>query len=216
MAVSVVVAVGDAADALIPKIEERIALLKIAPGSADGADMGPLITREHRDRVASYVDSGVADGADLVVDGREFSIPGHERGFFIGVNLLDHVTPDMAVYRDEIFGPVLSIVRLGSFREAIDLINDNPWGNGTAVFTNDGGAARTFHSEIQVGMVGINVPIPVPLGFYSFGGWKQSLFGAHAMYGPEGVQFFTKQKVVITRWPDPIHRGVDLGFPRSE
>jgi malonate-semialdehyde dehydrogenase (acetylating)/methylmalonate-semialdehyde dehydrogenase len=216
MAVSVIVGVGDAADTLIPKMKERIGAIKIAPGLEDGAEMGPLITREHRDRVASYVDSGVEEGADLVVDGRGFVVPGHEDGFFIGVSLFDRVTADMKVYRDEIFGPVLSVVRVDTYEEAIDLINRNPWGNGTAVFTNDGGAARKFHNEIQVGMVGINVPIPVPLGFYSFGGWKQSLFGAHAMYGPEGVRFFTRQKVVITRWPDPLHRGVDLGFPRSE
>jgi len=216
MAVSVIVTVGGAADTLIPMMEERIAVLKIAPGDEEGAEMGPLITQEHRDRVASYVDSGVEEGADLVVDGRKFAVPGHEDGFFIGVSLFDHVTRDMQVYNDEIFGPVLSVVRLDTYEEAIELINENPWGNGTAVFTNDGGAARKFHNEIQVGMVGINVPIPVPLGFYSFGGWKQSLFGAHAMYGPEGVSFFTRQKVIISRWPDPIHRGVDLGFPRSE
>jgi len=214
MAVSVIVSVGDAADHLIPKMVERIRDLKIAPGIEEGAEMGPLITREHRDRVASYVDSGSAEGAVLVVDGRGFSVPGHEEGFFIGVTLLDRVTPDMEVYRDEIFGPVLSIVRVDTYEDAIDLVNRNPWGNGSAVFTNDGGAARKFQNEIEAGMVGINVPIPVPLGFYSFGGWKQSLFGAHAIYGPEGVAFYTRQKVVITRWPDPIHRGVDLGFPQ--
>jgi malonate-semialdehyde dehydrogenase (acetylating)/methylmalonate-semialdehyde dehydrogenase len=214
MAISVVVAVGDAGDRLIPKLTERMERLTIAPGTVMGADMGPLITKEHRDRVSGYVDVGVTEGAALIADGRSVVIDGYEEGFFMGVSLFDHVTPDMTIYRDEIFGPVLSVVRTDSYEDAIDIINRNPWGNGTAIFTNDGGAARTFQNEIEVGMVGVNVPIPVPLSFYSFGGWKESIFGAHAIYGPEGINFYTRQKVVITRWPEPIHRGVDLGFPQ--
>ena len=214
MAVSVVVAVGDAADQLLPKMQERIAALKVGSGMEPDSEMGPLITREHRDRVASYVAKGIEEGAEVLTDGRDLTVPDHEEGFFIGATLLDHVTIDMSVYQEEIFGPVLSVTRVDSFEDAIGLINDNPWGNGTAVFTNDGGAARKFQNEVEVGMVGINVPIPVPLGFYSFGGWKDSLFGDHAIYGPEGVRFFTRPKVVISRWSDPIHRGVDLGFPQ--
>ncbi len=216
MAISVVVAVGDAGDRLIPRMKERIARLVVAPGDVDGAEMGPLVTREHRDRVASYIEKGIEEGAELVVDGRDFTYPGYEDGFFLGPTLFDQVTPEMTIYRDEIFGPVLSVVRMEHFTDAIDLINRNPYGNGTAVFTNDGGAARRFQTDIQVGMVGINLPIPVPLSFYSFGGWKQSLFGDHAIYGPDGVRFYTRPKVVISRWPDPIHRGVDLGFPQHK
>ena len=214
MAISVVVTVGDAADRLLPKVQERIAALTIAPGGQAGAEMGPLVTRAHQDKVRGYVDAGEKEGATLVTDGRGFVVAGHENGFFLGPTLLDNVTPEMSVYRDEIFGPVLSIVRLDHYEDAIKLVNDNPYGNGTAVFTNDGGTARKFQSEVQVGMVGINVPIPVPLSFYSFGGWKNSIFGSHAIYGPEGVHFYTRQKVVISRWPDPIHRGIDLGFPQ--
>ncbi|MFQ5554588.1 MAG: CoA-acylating methylmalonate-semialdehyde dehydrogenase [Acidimicrobiia bacterium] len=214
MAISVVVTVGDAADRLLPKVAERIADLKIAPGDQEGAQMGPLVTAEHRTKVAGYIDTGVSEGATLLADGRGLEIDGHEDGFFLGATLFDHVTPDMAIYRDEIFGPVLSTVRVDHYEDAIKLINENQYGNGTAVFTNDGGAARKFQNEIQVGMVGVNVPIPVPLSFYSFGGWKDSIFGSHAIYGPEGVHFYTRQKVVISRWPDPIHRGVDLGFPQ--
>jgi malonate-semialdehyde dehydrogenase (acetylating)/methylmalonate-semialdehyde dehydrogenase len=194
---------------------ERMAGLRVGPGTDPDAQMGPLVTREHRDRVASYVDRGVEEGADLVVDGRGLRVDGHEDGFFLGSTLFDRVTPEMDIYRDEIFGPVLGIVRSGSYEEAIRMINENRWGNGTAVFTNDGGAARKFQNEIQVGMVGINIPIPVPLAFYSFGGWKESIFADHAIYGPEGIRFYTKPKVVISRWPDPIHRGVDLGFPQT-
>ena len=214
MAISVIVAVGDAGDRLIPKMTERMEQLTIAPGTEPSAEMGPLITKEHRDRVASYVDTGVTEGATLVADGRDFHVEGHEEGFFLGASLFDAVTTDMDIYQDEIFGPVLSVVRTDSYEEAIDIINDNRWGNGTAVFTNDGGAARKFQNEIQVGMVGINVPIPVPLGFYSFGGWKDSIFGDHAIYGPAGISFYTRPKVVISRWSEPIHRGVDLGFPQ--
>jgi malonate-semialdehyde dehydrogenase (acetylating)/methylmalonate-semialdehyde dehydrogenase len=215
MAISVLVAVGDAGDKLIPMMQERMAQLAIAPGDSPGAEMGPLITRDHRDRVAGYVDSGLEEGATLVADGRGFSPKGFEEGFWIGATLFDDVTPDMKIYQDEIFGPVLSVVRTDSYDHAIQVINDNQWGNGTAVFTNDGGAARKFQNEIEVGMVGINVPIPVPLAFYSFGGWKNSNFGDHDIYGPEGVAFYTRQKVVISRWSDPMHRGVDLGFPTN-
>lgn len=214
MAISVVVTVGDAADNLLPKVLERIAALKVGPGLESDSEMGPLITRDHRDRVASYVTKGIEEGADALTDGRNLTVPDHEDGFFLGATLLDHVTTDMTVYQDEIFGPVLSVVRTDSYAAAIRIINDNPWGNGTAIFTNDGGAARKFQNEVEVGMVGINVPIPVPLGFYSFGGWKDSNFGDHSIYGPEGIHFYTRPKVVISRWPEPIHRGVDLGFPQ--
>jgi len=214
MAISVVVTVGDAAERLLPMVQERIAALKIGPGMESDSEMGPLITKEHRDRVASYVAQGIEEGAEALADGRDLTVPGYEEGFFLGATLLDRVEIDMTVYRDEIFGPVLSVVRVDSYQDAIAIVNDNPWGNGTAVFTNDGGAARKFQNEIEVGMVGINVPIPVPLGFYSFGGWKDSIFGDHAIYGPEGIRFYTRPKVVISRWPEPIHRGVDLGFPQ--
>jgi len=213
MAISVVVVVGDAGDRLIPMVEERMQQLRVAPGDSPGAEMGPLITKEHRDRVSGYVDAGLESGATLVADGRSFVPEGFEDGFWMGPTLFDNVTTDMTIYQDEIFGPVLSVVRADSYEAAIDLINSNQWGNGTAVFTNDGGAARKFQNEIEVGMVGINLPIPVPLSFYSFGGWKDSNFGDHDIYGPEGVTFYTRGKVVIARWPDPIHRGVDLGFP---
>lgn len=215
MAISVVVAVGDVADRLIPKLEERISILKVGAARDRETEMGPLISSEHRDRVVGCIDSGEKEGADLVVDGRGIKVAGCENGFFVGPTLFDRVKSDMTIYREEIFGPVLSVVRAEQFSEAIDLINANPYANGTAIFTNDGGAARQFQREIQVGMVGVNVPIPVPLGFYSFGGWKNSLFGGHSIYGPEGVQFYTRPKVITTRWPDPEDRGVDLGFPRS-
>ncbi|MFZ0626864.1 MAG: CoA-acylating methylmalonate-semialdehyde dehydrogenase [Acidimicrobiia bacterium] len=213
MAISAVVAVGEAGDPLIEGVQTRIEKLKVGPGDEAGVEMGPLVTKEHLAKVRGYVDAGVSAGANLVADGRTLVVEGHENGFFLGPTLFDNVTQDMSIYTDEIFGPVLSTVRMDHFEEAIRLINENPYGNGTAVFTNDGGAARKFQSEIQVGMVGINVPIPVPLSFYSFGGWKSSIFGSHAIYGPEGVHFNTRQKVVISRWADPIHRGVDLGFP---
>ena len=216
MAISVVVTVGDAADRLIPRITERIERLRVGPGANDQSEMGPLVTEQHLERVAGYVEKGLSEGAELVADGRDLTVEGYEEGFFLGPCLFDRVAPGMSIYRDEIFGPVLSLVRTDSYEEAIDLINANPYGNGTAVFTNDGGAARKFQREITVGMVGVNLPIPVPLSFYSFGGWKDSLFGAHAIYGPEGINFYTRQKVVISRWPDPIHRGVDLGFPKSD
>jgi len=216
MAISAIVTVGDAADRLIEGVQTRIEKLSVGAGDQPGVEMGPLVTAQHRDKVASYVDAGEQQGALLVADGRDFVVDGYEDGFFFGPTLFDNVTPEMSIYTDEIFGPVLATVRMDHFQEAIDLINANPYGNGTAVFTNDGGAARKFQQEIKVGMVGINVPIPVPLAFYSFGGWKDSIFGSHAIYGPEGVHFYTRQKVVISRWADPIHRGVDLGFPTHE
>lgn len=215
MAISVVVTVGDAAERLLPKIVERMAKLKVGSAEDPDAEMGPLITSEHRDRVVALIDSGVEQGAELVCDGRGLEVPDCENGYFVGPTLFDRVTPNMKIYTEEIFGPVLSVVRTDNYHDAVNLVNENPYANGTAIFTNDGGAARRFQREIQVGMVGINVPIPVPLGFYSFGGWKSSRFGAHSIYGPEGVNFYTRAKVVTTRWPEPEHRGVDLGFPRS-
>ncbi len=214
MAISVVVTVGDAADRLLPHITARIAKLRTGPGHDPDSEMGPLVTPEHRDKVVGYIGQGEAEGADLVVDGRGYSPEGYEGGFYVAPTLFDRVQPGMKIYEDEIFGPVLGMVRVEHFQDAIDLINANPYANGTAVFTNDGGAARKFGNEIQVGMVGVNIPIPVPLAFYSFGGWKSSFFGSSPIYGPEGIRFYTRQKVVISRWPDPIYRGVDLGFPQ--
>jgi malonate-semialdehyde dehydrogenase (acetylating)/methylmalonate-semialdehyde dehydrogenase len=213
MAISVVVAVGDVADPLIVAIRERIARIKIGPGSEPGIEMGPLITREHRDRVASYLDKAASDGATVVVDGRTDGAASGE-GFFLAPSLVDHVKPGMACYDHEIFGPVLSVVRVNTYAEALKLVNENPYGNGTAIFTQNGGAARQFQFDAEVGMVGVNVPIPVPVAYYSFGGWKSSLFGDLHMYGPEGVQFYTRGKVVTSRWPDPGVSKVDLGFPQ--
>ncbi len=216
MAISVLVAVGDAADKLIPKIRERIGKMKVGPGLDASSEMGPLVTKEHLARVTGYVEKGVAEGASLLVDGRAIAVPGHKDGFFLGPCLFDEVSPQMTIYKDEIFGPVLSITRAASYDEAIDLVNTNPYANGVAIFTNDGGAARKFQHEVQVGMVGINVPIPVPMAYYSFGGWKASLFGDSHIYGREGVHFYTRGKVITSRWPDPRHRGVDLGFPQNK
>ncbi len=215
MAISVVVAVGDAADPLVEALKARLPKIKVGPGTDPDAEMGPLVTREHRDKVASYLDSGPAQGADLVVDGREHVLFQEGTGFFLGVSLLDRVSPEMECYRNEIFGPVLEIVRVPTYPEAVALVNDNPYGNGTAIFTRDGGAARQFQFEVNAGMVGINVPIPVPVAYYSFGGWKSSLFGDLHMYGPEGIQFYTRAKIVTSRWPDPGTSAVDLGFPRT-
>jgi len=215
MAISVVVAVGGSADPLVEAIKSRLPKLKIGPGTDPDAEMGPLITREHRDKVASYLDSGKHQGAELVVDGRQHVLFNESDGFFLGVSLLDRVSPEMECYRNEIFGPVLEIVRVPTYTDAVALVNDNPYGNGTAIFTRDGGAARQFQFEAQAGMVGVNVPIPVPVAYYSFGGWKGSLFGDTHMYGPEGVQFYTRAKVVTQRWPDPGTSKVDLGFPRT-
>jgi malonate-semialdehyde dehydrogenase (acetylating) / methylmalonate-semialdehyde dehydrogenase len=213
MAVSMVVAVGGVADELVEAIRARIPSVKVAPGLEPGAEMGPLVTREHRDRVASYVDRASGEGATVVVDGREVVPPGE--GFFLGPSLLDHVEPGMDNYRDEIFGPVLGVARVATYEEAVALINDNPYGNGTAIFTRDGGVARRFQFDVQAGMVGINVPIPVPVAYYSFGGWKASLFGDRHIYGPEGIDFYTRSKVVTARWPDPASSQVDLGFPQT-
>jgi malonate-semialdehyde dehydrogenase (acetylating)/methylmalonate-semialdehyde dehydrogenase len=213
MAVSVVVAVGGVADELVAKISERIPKVKVAAGTEPGAEMGPLVTREHRDRVASYVENAPAEGATVVVDGRE-AVPEGE-GFFLGPTLIDHVRPEMASYRDEIFGPVLGVTRVDTYDEAVRLVNENPYGNGTAIFTRDGGVARRFQFDVQAGMVGINVPIPVPVAYYSFGGWKSSLFGDRHIYGPEGIDFYTRTKVVTARWPDPATSRVDLGFPQT-
>jgi malonate-semialdehyde dehydrogenase (acetylating) / methylmalonate-semialdehyde dehydrogenase len=215
MAISVVVAVGDVADPLVEALKVRLPKIKVGPGTDPEAEMGPLVTREHRDKVASYLDSGPAQGADLVVDGRQHVLYQEGKGFFLGVSLLDKVTPEMECYRNEIFGPVLEIVRVPTYAEAVGLVNDNPYGNGTAIFTRDGGAARQFQFEVNTGMVGINVPIPVPVAYYSFGGWKASLFGDLHMYGPEGIQFYTRAKIVTSRWPDPGTSKVDLGFPRT-
>ena len=202
MAISAVVAVGGAGDALVGKLAEKARALKTGCGTAEGMDMGPLITRAHRDKVSSYVDAGVDSGATLVVDGRGLKIPGFEGGFFLGPSLFDHVTPEMTIYKDEIFGPVLVVLRVKTLNEAIELVNRNPYGNGVALFTSSGGAARRFEEEIEVGMVGINVPIPVPMAFFSFGGWKQSLFGDLHMHGLEGIYFNTRTKAVTTRWPN--------------
>ncbi len=214
MAVSVLVAVGSAGDELVAKIAERVRALRVGPGTDERSEMGPLVTAPHRDKVASYLDGGVAEGATLAVDGRMHPVIGGEAdGFWLGPSVLDHVTPEMSCYRDEIFGPVLSVVRVPSYDDALRLVSDNPYGNGVAIFTNDGGAARRFVSEVEVGMVGVNVPIPVPMAYYSFGGWKSSLFGDTHVYGTEGIHFYTRGKAVTSRWLDPSHGGVSLGFP---
>ena len=215
MAISALVAVDTVADQLVAKISERIAELRTGDGRR-GSDMGPLVTAQHRDKVAGYVEQGVSEGATLVVDGREVEPDGEAGGFWLGPTLFDNVTPDMAIYKEEIFGPVLSVVRVHSYDEGLRLINDHPYGNGTAIFTNDGGAARRFQNEVEVGMVGINVPIPVPMAYYSFGGWKSSLFGDTHAHGTEGVHFFTRGKVVTSRWLDPSHGGINLGFPQNQ
>jgi malonate-semialdehyde dehydrogenase (acetylating) / methylmalonate-semialdehyde dehydrogenase len=227
MAISVLVAVDPVGDDLVARIAERTRTLLVGDGSVDAkaraggreADMGPLVTQAHRDRVASFIDAGEEAGAKLVVDGRDVQARGDQEGFWLGPTLFDHVTPDMDVYREEIFGPVLSVVRVGSYDEAVQLINDNEYGNGTAVFTNDGGAARRFENDVEVGMIGVNVPIPVPVAYYSFGGWKRSLFGDTHAHGTEGVHFFTRAKVVTTRWINPAARpegGLELGFPQND
>ncbi len=215
MAIATIVAVGDVADPLVAAIRARIPRVKVGPGSDPEAQMGPLITQQHMEKVASYLASAPAQGATVVADGRDHPLHRSSEGFFLGPSLIDHVGPRMDCYRDEIFGPVLTVVRVDSYGEALRLINDNPYGNGTAIFTRDGGAARRFQFDVHVGMVGINVPIPVPVAYYSFGGWEGSLFGDLHMYGPEGIQFYTRAKVVTSRWPDPGSSTVDLGFPRT-
>jgi malonate-semialdehyde dehydrogenase (acetylating)/methylmalonate-semialdehyde dehydrogenase len=213
MAISVAVAVGTAGDPLVDAIAARLPKLRIGPGNDADSDMGPLVTAAHRDSVAGYIGQGEESGATLVVDGRTADVPAD--GFYLGVTLLDHVTPDMSVYTDEIFGPVLCVVRAETYNEALDVVNSNAFANGTAIFTRDGGAARAYQSDVEVGMVGINVPIPVPVAYYSFGGWKASLFGDSHMYGPDGVNFYTRGKVVTSRWPDPATSAIDLGFPQT-
>ncbi len=213
MAVSMLVAVGDAADPLVEAIQQRLPKVKVGDGMDADSEMGPLVTREHRDKVAGYIDRGREEGAKVVTDGRETAPDGD--GFFLGVTLLDDVKPEMDVYKDEIFGPVLGVTRVDTYDEAVRLANENPYGNGVALFTRDGGVARQFQFDVNVGMVGINVPIPVPVAYYSFGGWKNSLFGDLHVYGPEGIQFYTRGKVVTSRWPDPATSKVDLGFPQT-
>jgi len=213
MAVSHVVAVGDVADRLVAAIQERLPKIKVGNGLEPDVEMGPLVTREHRDKVASYLDKGREQGATVVADGRETAPDGN--GFFLGVSLIDDVTTDMDVYKDEIFGPVLSVSRVDTYDEALRMVDENQYGNGTAIFTRDGGVARQFQFDVQAGMVGINVPIPVPVAYYSFGGWKASLFGDSHIYGPEGINFYTRGKVVTSRWPDPATSKVDLGFPQT-
>jgi methylmalonic acid semialdehyde dehydrogenase len=214
MAISVAVPVGQqTADALVEKLKPRVEALKIGPATDREAEMGPVVTGAHRDRILSYIDKGVEEGARLVVDGRGFTLQGYENGYFVGGTLFDHVTPAMSIYRDEIFGPVLSVVRTDSFQEAVELIHGHEYANGTAIFTRDGDAAREFADKIEVGMVGVNVPIPVPVAYHSFGGWKRSLFGDHSIYGPEGIHFYTRLKTVTTRWPAGIKGGAEFTFP---
>jgi malonate-semialdehyde dehydrogenase (acetylating)/methylmalonate-semialdehyde dehydrogenase len=215
MAISALVAVDVIADELVERIKDRMGKLRTGDGTR-GADMGPLVTAQHRDRVTSYLDAGVQAGAELVVDGRDAEYDADGEGFFLAPTLFDRVEPGMSVYDEEIFGPVLSVVRVASYDAGLELINANQYGNGTAIFTNDGGAARRFQHEVEVGMVGVNVPIPVPVSYYSFGGWKNSLFGDSHAHGEEGVHFFTRGKVVTSRWLDPSHGGVNLGFPQND
>ncbi|HJU65222.1 MAG TPA: CoA-acylating methylmalonate-semialdehyde dehydrogenase [Gemmatimonadaceae bacterium] len=215
MAISVLVCVGDAAEELIPRVRKRLGGITVGSGMDPTSEMGPLVTQQQLERVTHYVEQGVREGATLAVDGRDIEVAGGERGFFLGPCLFDEVRPEMSIYKDEIFGPVLVTVRAKSYDEAVTLVNSSPYANGVAIFTNDGGAARKFQNEIQVGMVGINVPIPVPMAYYSFGGWKSSLFGDAHMHGMEGVKFYTRGKVVTARWPAPEHRGKNLGFPTT-
>jgi malonate-semialdehyde dehydrogenase (acetylating)/methylmalonate-semialdehyde dehydrogenase len=213
MAISAVVAVGDVADQLVDTLKKKATQLKIGSGDTKGVDMGPVISGVQRDRIKGYIDAGVKQGADLVLDGRPVNVPGHENGFFVGPTIFDRVKPDMTIYKDEIFGPVLVVLRAESLDAAIDLINRNPYGNGTAIFTKSGGAARRFQNEIEVGMVGINVPIPVPMAFFSFGGWKSSLFGDLHVHGLEGVYFYTRTKVITERWTDDKPAKPSLNMP---
>ncbi len=213
MAISVAVAVGDAGDRLVESLKPMIAALKIGAGTSEGVEMGPLVTREHRERVRSYIDAGVAEGASLIVDGREQRVAGFENGFYLGASLFDQVTPQMRIYREEIFGPVLVVVRVATLEEALQLVNEHEFGNGASIFTNDGDAARRFSHFVQAGMVGINVPIPVPMAFHSFGGWKRSLFGDLHMHGPDGIRFYTRLKTVTSRWPTAIRSGSEFVMP---
>jgi malonate-semialdehyde dehydrogenase (acetylating)/methylmalonate-semialdehyde dehydrogenase len=217
MAISVAVAVGDRmGDALVEKLAGRLKKLKVGPGLTADAEMGPLVTPDHLQKVSGYVDLGVREGATLVVDGRELRVDGHENGFFLGGCLFDRVTTEMRIYREEIFGPVLSVVRVPDFETALKMVNDCEYGNGTAIFTRDGDTAREFSSRVLAGMVGINVPLPVPMAFHSFGGWKRSLFGDLHMHGPDGVLFYTRLKTVTTRWPSGVHKGAEFAMPTME
>ncbi|KGF82603.1 methylmalonate-semialdehyde dehydrogenase [Massilia sp. JS1662] len=216
MAISVAVAIGDAGDALVARLAERTRALKIADGMAEGAEMGPVVTLAAKQRIEKLIGEGVEQGATLVVDGRGFKVPERDNGFFVGGTLFDHVTPSMSIYQQEIFGPVLCVVRLPDVGSALELINRNEYGNGVAVFTRDGGVAREFVRQVQVGMVGVNVPLPVPMAFNSFGGWKKSLFGDHHAYGPEGVRFYTRHKAVMQRWPNTASSGVEFAFPQMK
>ena len=216
MAISVAIAVGGVGDALVERLVARIGKLAINDGAAERADMGPLVTAAHRDKVRGYIDDGVRAGAKLVVDGRGARVPGRENGFFLGPTLFDHVDPKMRIYREEIFGPVLSIVRAPDFTAALELVNSHEYGNGVACFTSDGRAAREFARRVKAGMVGINVPLPVPMAFHSFGGWKRSLFGDHHMYGEEGVRFYTRYKSVMQRWPDSVGKGPEFTMPTND
>jgi malonate-semialdehyde dehydrogenase (acetylating) / methylmalonate-semialdehyde dehydrogenase len=214
MAISVAVPVGkQTADALVEKLKPRVESLKIGPATDKDAEMGPVVTKMHRDKIVGYIDSGIEEGAELVVDGRGFKLQGYDNGYYVGGTLFDNVEPEMKIYREEIFGPVLSVVRRDSFQDAVDLIHGHEYANGTAIFTRDGDAAREFADKIEVGMVGINVPIPVPVAYHSFGGWKRSLFGDHSIYGPEGIHFYTRLKTVTTRWPAGIKGGAEFSFP---
>ena len=213
MAISSVVAVGGIAGELVGKLNAKAEAIRIGPGDVPGVDMGPLVTSNHRDRVKDYIETGQREGALLVKDGRGFKVAGYENGFYLGTTLFDNVTPEMTIYKDEIFGPVLLVLRVDTLEEAIKLVNANPYANGTAIFTRSGGAARHFENEIQVGMVGINVPIPVPMAFYSFGGWKNSLFGDLHIYGMEGVKFYTRTKTITSRWPDTGTPGTGMNMP---
>jgi malonate-semialdehyde dehydrogenase (acetylating)/methylmalonate-semialdehyde dehydrogenase len=214
MAISVAVAVGNkTGDALIEKLAPRVRALKVGPGTDPDAEMGPLVTRPHFEKVKGYIDEGVREGAELVVDGRGLKLQGYENGYFLGGSLFDRVRPDMKIYKEEIFGPVLSVVRVDDYDTAVKLINEHEYGNGTAIFTRDGDAARSFASSIQVGMVGVNVPIPVPMAFHSFGGWKRSIFGDHGAHGPEGIHFYTKLKTITSRWPTGIRAGAEFVMP---
>jgi malonate-semialdehyde dehydrogenase (acetylating)/methylmalonate-semialdehyde dehydrogenase len=213
MAVSVAVAVGGVGDRLMDKLVPRVRALKIGPGTDPEAEMGPLVTATHLQKVSSYVDLGVAEGAKLVVDGRGLNLQGYENGYFIGGTVFDDVKPEMRIYKEEIFGPVLSVVRAPDFDSTVNLVNDHEYGNGVAIFTRDGDAAREFVNRVQIGMVGVNVPIPVPMAFHSFGGWKRSIFGDHAIYGPEGVHFYTRLKTITSRWPAGIRSGAEFVMP---
>jgi malonate-semialdehyde dehydrogenase (acetylating)/methylmalonate-semialdehyde dehydrogenase len=213
MAISVAVAVGSIADPLVSKLNERVRALRIGPGMGRDVEMGPVVTAQHKAKIEGYIAQGLKEGAKLVVDGRGLKVPGHEQGFFLGGSLFDQVTSRMTIYQEEIFGPVLVVVRTPDFASAVELVNDHPYGNGTAVFTNSGDIARAFVREIEVGMVGVNVPIPVPMAFHSFGGWKQSLFGDHHAHGPEAVRFYTKQKAVTQRWLSGVARGAEFTMP---